>query len=196
MLKLLTKDVNFYWDSFCQIAFDTLKEKLSIKPILRGPNWSLPFHISTDASDTSLEAVLGKKENQINYAIYFISKNLMPSKYNYTVIEKEFLVVVYSLNKFRHYITRYEVFIHTNNSSIRFLMNKPITNGRITRWLLLLQEFNITIIDRLGKENLVADFLSQINHSDEMVPFNHDSRMDTCLLFQLKHNGLHVCQIT
>ena len=158
MFKLLTKDANFYWDSFCQNAFDTLKEKLSITPVLRGLNWSLPFHISTDASDTALGVVLRQKDNLITYAIYFISKNLTPIEYNYTVIEKEFLVVVYSINKFRHYITGYEVFIHTDHSTIRFLMNKRITNGRITRWLLLLQEFNITIIDRPGKENLVADF--------------------------------------
>ena len=76
MFKLLTKDVNFYWDSSCQIAFDTLKEKLFVAPVLRGPNWSLPFHISTDASDTSLGVVLGQKDNHITYAIYFISKNL------------------------------------------------------------------------------------------------------------------------
>lgn len=48
-------------------------------------------------------------------------------------------------------------------------MNKPITNGRITRWLLLLQEFNITIIDQLGKENQVADFLSHLNTEGENV---------------------------
>ena len=139
MFKLLTKDVNFYWDSFFQNAFDTIKENLSITPILRGPNWSLPFHISTDASDTTLGAVLGQKYNQITHVIYFISKNLTPAKYNYTVTEKEFLVVVYSINKFRHYITGYEVFVHIDYSAIIFLMNKPITNGRITRWLLLLQ---------------------------------------------------------
>ena len=51
-------------------------------------------------------------------------------------------------------------------------MNKPITNGRITRWLLLLQEFNITIIDRPEKENLVANFLSRINHGGETSPVN------------------------
>ena len=49
-------------------------------------------------------------------------------------------------------------------------MNKPITNGRVTRWLLLLQEFNITVIDRPGKENLVADFLSRIQHEDGTKP--------------------------
>lgn len=47
-------------------------------------------------------------------------------------------------------------------------MNKPITNGRITRWLLLLQEFNVTIIHRPGIENLVANFLSRIHINDEV----------------------------
>ena len=46
-------------------------------------------------------------------------------------------------------------------------MNKPITNARVTRWLLLLQEFDITIIDRPGKENVVADFLSRFTNSDD-----------------------------
>jgi hypothetical protein len=80
---------------------------------LRGGNWSLPFHISTDASDTTLGAMLGQQENQSSYAIYFISKNLTPTELNYTVTEKEFLAVVHAINKFRHYITGYEVFIHT-----------------------------------------------------------------------------------
>ena len=76
------------------------------------------------------------------------------------------MAVVYAINKFRHYITGYEVFVHTNHSSIRFVMNKPITNGRVTRWLLLLQEFNITVVDRPSRENLVAYFLSRIQHDD------------------------------
>lgn len=74
------------------------------------------------------------------------------------------------MNKFRHYITGYEICILTDHFAITFLMNKPITNGRVTRWLLLLQESNITIVDRPGKENLVADFLSRINHGGKMNP--------------------------
>jgi hypothetical protein len=106
--------------------------------ILRGPNWTLPFHIFTDASDTAIGGVLGQKEDQQSYAIYFISKNLSSAELNYTVTEKEFLAVVHAINKFRHYIIGYEVFVHTDHSAIRFLMNKPITNGRVTRWILLL----------------------------------------------------------
>jgi len=49
-------------------------------------------------------------------------------------------------------------------------MNKPVTNSRITRWLLLLQEFNIDIIDRLGRDNLAADFLSRLNLTQGSMP--------------------------
>ena len=56
-------------------------------------------------------------------------------------------------------------------------MNKPITPGRITRWLLLLQEFDITIVDKLGKDNVVVDFLSSMNNNDEFTPIE-DSFLD------------------
>ena len=49
-------------------------------------------------------------------------------------------------------------------------MNKPITNGRITWWLLLLQEFDITIVDKPGKDNLVADFLFRLTIDDSCTP--------------------------
>ena len=60
--------------------------------------------------------------------------------------------------------------MHKDHSAIIFLMNKPITSGRVTRWLLLLQEFNIIVIDRPGKQNLVVDFLSHIQHDDGTKP--------------------------
>ena len=79
-----------------------------------------------------MKVVVGQKEGQAPYAIYFISKNLTPFELNYTANEKEFLAVVYSINKFLHYIIGYEFFVHIDQSSIKFLMNKPIINGRVT----------------------------------------------------------------
>ena len=52
----------FSWNPDCQLAFETLKAKISEPPILRGPNWKLPFHISTDASDTALGVILEQKD--------------------------------------------------------------------------------------------------------------------------------------
>ena len=113
--------------------------------------------------------MLGQKY-LIPYAIYYTSKNLTPAELNYTVTEKEFLAVVHAINKFRHYITGYETFVHTDHSAIRYLMNKSITNGRVIRWLLLLQEFNITILDRPGKQNTVADFLYRLQNIKDDTP--------------------------
>lgn len=95
-----------------------MKEKISEAPILRGPNWKLPFHISTNASDIDLGVLLGRKY-LTPYAIYYTSKNLTLAELNYTITEKEFLTVVHAINKLRHYITGYETFIHTNHSAIR-----------------------------------------------------------------------------
>ena len=49
-------------------------------------------------------------------------------------------------------------------------MNKPITHGCVTTWLVLIQEFDITIVDKPGKDNVVADFLSRMDTSDEGTP--------------------------
>ena len=82
--------------------------------------------------------------------------------------------MVYSINKFWQYIIGYEIFIDIDHFALKFLMNKPITNSKITRWLLLPPEFNIIIIDRPRKENLVEDFLFRINHGGEMSLMNDD----------------------
>lgn len=72
--------------------------------------------------------------------------------------KKEFLVVVYSMNKFHHYITGYLIFLYIDHSTIINLANKLVTNGKLTHWMLLLQEFDIAIKDSSRKENLVTDF--------------------------------------
>ena len=76
-------------------------------PVLRGPNCSLPFHISSDASDLAIGAALGQEENKQSCVIYYISKNLSSVELNYTVTEKEFLAIIFAFNKFTHYIIGY-----------------------------------------------------------------------------------------
>eukprot|EP00253_Pinus_taeda_P016180 PITA_16180 len=156
------------------------KDKLVSAPILRGPNWALPLHIHIDASNKAIGAALGQVEEKLPYAIYFFSKNLSKAEMNYTVTEKEFLAMVHSLNKFRHYIIGYQTFVHTDHAAIRYLMNKPDVNARIIRWLLLLQQFDLTIVDNPGKENVVADFLSRLDLPaseegtlDNQMPYEH-----------------------
>jgi len=48
--------------------------------------------------------------------------------------------------------------VHIAHVAIKYLMNKLDVNVWIIRWLLLLEQFDLNIIDKPGKENVVADF--------------------------------------
>ena len=43
-------------------------------------------------------------------------------------------------------------------------MEKPHTSARVIRWLLLLQEFDLVILDKSWKHNVVANFQSRLTH--------------------------------
>jgi hypothetical protein len=135
-------------------------------PILRGPNWSLLFHVSTNALNIVVGAILGKLDVNDTYIVYYINKNLFLLELNYMVTEKDFIEVINSFNKFRHYIIGYPVLLYIDHAAIKYLMNKHITNGRVTRWLFLLHEYDINILNKLGKDNIVADFLSILTSNE------------------------------
>jgi hypothetical protein len=122
---------------------------------------------------------LGQDEDKKTYAVYFLSKDLSSTELNYTITKKEFLAVAYALNKFRHYVTRYRVFLHTNHYVIKYLMNKLDINGRTIRWLLLLWKFGLRILDKTQKKNVVVDLLSRLTNPtdedtiDDRFPYEH-----------------------
>ena len=76
MCELLAKDVKFTWDDRCQRCFDELKRLLTTAPIVRAPNWNLPFEVMCDASDQAIGAVLGQRDEGKAYVIYYASKTL------------------------------------------------------------------------------------------------------------------------
>ena len=162
LCTLLAKDVPFAWSQACDDAFAKLKTMLVSPPIMRSPNWNLPFEIMCDASDYAIGVVLGQREDRKAFVIYYAGKTLDSAQANYTTTEKEFLTVVFSLEKFRSYIVGSPVTIFTDHAALKYLLSKQNTKPRLTRWILLCQEFNLTIKDKKGVENVVADHLSRL----------------------------------
>ncbi|GKB87090.1 reverse transcriptase domain-containing protein [Tanacetum coccineum] len=89
-------------------------------------------------------------------------------------IEKEMLAVVYAFEKFRPYLVLSKNIVYTDHSALKYLMNKQDANPRLLRWVLLLQEFDITIRDKKGNENLAADHLSRLENPHKDVLENKD----------------------
>ncbi|KAK1693383.1 hypothetical protein QYE76_010080 [Lolium multiflorum] len=166
-------DVPFVFDDDCKEAFETLKKALTTAPIVEPPDWNLPFEIMCDASDFAVGAVLGQRVDKKLNVIHYASKTLDAAQRNYATTEKELLAVVFACDKFRSYIVDSKVTIHTDHAAIRYLMTKKDAKPRLIRWVLLLQEFDLHIVDRKGADNPVADNLSRLeNIAYDPVPVN------------------------
>ncbi|GJS59979.1 reverse transcriptase domain-containing protein [Tanacetum coccineum] len=93
MTKLLEKNLDIDFNEECIKAFETFKEKLTNAKIMVSPDWSQPFELMCDASDFAVGAVLGQHEGKHFRPIHFANKTLNNAQKNYTVTEKELLVI-------------------------------------------------------------------------------------------------------
>jgi hypothetical protein len=162
LCNLLTKENVFEWTEQCEKAFVKLKNLLTSAPVIQPPDWSLPFEIMCDASDYAVGAVLGQRKDKKPYVIYYASKTLNSAQMNYTTTEKELLAVVFACDKFRSYLVGSPVVVFSDHAALKYLLSKKDSKARLVRWILLLQEFDITIKDKKGTENVVADHLSRL----------------------------------
>ena len=65
--NLLQKHVKYIWSPECDIAFNTLKEKLVTAPVLTPLDESKPFEVFCDASLQGLGAVLMQEKKVVAY---------------------------------------------------------------------------------------------------------------------------------
>ncbi|RVW18542.1 Retrovirus-related Pol polyprotein from transposon opus [Vitis vinifera] len=186
LCELLAKDAKFVWDERCQKSFDQLKQFLTTAPIVRAPNWKLPFEVMCDASDFAIRAVLGQREDGKPYVIYYARKTLNEAQRNYTTTEKELLAVVFALDKFRAYLVRSFIIVFTDHSALKYLLTKQDAKARLIRWILLLQEFDLQIRDKKGVENVVAGHLSRlaIAHNSHVLHINDDFPEESLMLLE------------
>ena len=158
LLKKLEVGAHPIWEPACEEAFITLKAKLSTAPVLVPPNWDLPFHVYVDTSNIALGCILSQKDTKnLDHPIYFASRQLIAAEKNYTTTEREALAMIFAVQKFRHYLLGYPFVFYVDHDAFKYLINKPDLSGRLARWVLLLQEFDFTIVIRPGKSHCYAD---------------------------------------
>ncbi|KAL4376644.1 hypothetical protein GQ457_02G032840 [Hibiscus cannabinus] len=167
LCTLLQQNQPFVFDQDCHDAFKKLKQSLISAPIVVPPDWTSPFELMCDASDYAVGAALGQRQGKNFHVIYYASRTLNEAQMNYTTTEKELLDVVFAFDKFRPYLIGTKVIVHTDHSAIKYLVNKKDAKPRLIRWILLLQEFDLEVVDRKGTENQVADHLSRLEHISE-----------------------------
>jgi RNase H-like domain found in reverse transcriptase len=162
LTNLLKKNA-FKWCPEATIAFNNLKQAMCSAPVLALPDFSKPFVLETDASDLGIGAVLmqGKRP------IAFLSKSLGIKNQHLSTYEKEFIALLTTVKRWRHYLQGMTFTIRIDHVSLKHLLEQRLTHTLQHKGLCKLLGLDYTIQYKRGVENKAADSLSRIPHSPD-----------------------------
>lgn len=164
---LLKKSQRWEWNSEQQIAFETLKGKLQMAPILACPEFNTQFTLQVDASDFGLGAALTQKQGGKEVAIAFASRLLTLQERKFSTTEKECLALVWGIKTFRPYLEGYHFKAITDHQALKWLLSLKEPSGRLGRWILEIQQYDFEICYRKGINNSLADALSRFPPTED-----------------------------
>lgn len=102
--------------------------------------------------------------------------------------------MVYSLEKFSHYLLGATFKFFADHTMPKYLVNKPLLEGRIYRWLLLFQEFTFEVVIKPNRLNVGPDHLSQLEIAENEGAMD-DQLLDSDL-FKIEAISDHLEEIT
>ena len=160
--KLLRKETKFVWTEECQVAFETLKRALVTAPVLAFPQFDKPFILAVDASDESIGYVLSQLDSDNReHPVAYGGRALRNEELKWHITDKEGLSLVEAIRQFRPYLANVPFTVYTDNVSVKYLQQIKDCQGRLGRWSLLLQGYNMQIIHKSSRNNANADGLSR-----------------------------------
>jgi len=161
---LVKKGTKFVWTVEAERAFLDLKLRLVTQPILRHQDFSKPFSLAVDASDVAIGAVLFQVVDGIEHPLCCFSKKLDCHQKRYSIVEKEALGLILSVRAFSVYFGSAPVRVFTDNSPLQFLQRMSTHNQKFLRWSLELDQYNLDVRHRPGKDNIFPDLSSRPAH--------------------------------
>ena len=163
IFRLLKKDVPIVWNEQCQEAFEKIKSYLLKPPILVPPIPETPLLLYLTTTDIAMGALLAQylEETRKENVIYYISKKMLPYEEKYSPLEKTCVALVWATRKLRHYMLTYKVLLIARMDPLKYLMEKLVQDGKTTKWVLLLSEFDIKYVtQKFVKGRAIADHLA------------------------------------
>ena len=151
-------------------TFDRLKAACLQAPILAFLDFDKPFLLETDASGRGLGAVLSQKQADGWYhPIAYASCVMKETEQRYHSNKQEFLTLKWVVTEQCHeYLSPYgknrnEFVVRTDNNPLTYIFSSANLDAAGQHWVACLASYNFSLEYQKGKDNTVADFLSQMN---------------------------------
>lgn len=156
------------WTEGTECAFRKLKDVMSQPLRLSRPDLTRPFVLQTDASSVGMGAVLFQvRPDGGRDIISCASAKFKTHERKYHCNEQEVLAVVWACKRYRSYLEDRHFTLRTDSRVLQWLNKYHQEKAKLTRYALLQQEFNFTVIHCAG-DNQLPDFLSRHPGSEEM----------------------------
>ena len=157
--QLTRKDVPWNWGSPQKKVFDMIKNLVKDAPCLKYFDSTKPLAIQCDASEKGLGAALLQNGLPICYA----SRALTDVETRYAQIEKELLAIVFALERFHQYTFARHVIVSSDHKPLESILKKPLFKAprRLQGMLMRMQQYQVTVVYKPGKEMHLADTLSR-----------------------------------
>ncbi len=102
-----------------------------------------------------------QERNGSAHPIAYASRLCTAAEKNYSITERETLAVIYCLEHFRDIILGYKIRVWTDHTAIQNLFKHKDLGGRLERWFVTLQNYEINFEYIPGKKNKTVDALSR-----------------------------------
>jgi hypothetical protein len=156
---LTKKDVPFAWSDSQDVAFNTLKDKLTHAPLLQLPDFTKVFELECDASGIGLGAVLLQEGRPVAY----FSEKLSDASLKYSTYDKELYALVCTLQTWQHYLWHREFIIHSDHEALKHICTQKNLNHRHAKWVEFIKSFPYIIKHKNEKDNVIVHALSHCN---------------------------------
>ena len=157
MTRLTRKEVKFEWNDQCEKAFQELKRRLTLAPILIVLERGQMYTVYCDASKDRLGRVL----MQSGWVVAYGSWQLKNHELNYPTYDMELAAIVFSLKIWRHYLYGEQFEVFSDHKSLKYIFTQWDLNIRKRMWMEYLENYDFTFHYDLDKANVVVDALSR-----------------------------------
>jgi hypothetical protein len=157
-LTNLLKQKVFSWIVEAEEVFQALKKAMCSVPILALSDFKEPFEIETDACDKGVGAVLSQRRHPVE----FFSKALSVANQRLLTYEKEFLVVLMAVNKWRSYLVLQPFIIRTDHKSLCHLQDQSLSTDMQRKAMAKLAGLQFKLQYKKRPDNGATDALSRV----------------------------------